>query len=48
MQAVTFLDSTTINNIAQARGDGAEVTIQNPSPVVKRTLELCGLTDLIA
>jgi anti-anti-sigma factor len=51
LSRVDFMDSTTIDRILAActilGEDGRVARIRNPSPVARRLLELCRLTDLV-
>jgi anti-sigma B factor antagonist len=44
---VTYMDSTGVALMAQATRVVQEVQVRNPTPIVRRLLELTGLTEIL-
>lgn len=47
MRNTTFLDSTALGAILQARRRGANVTVRDASRVVRRTLQIAGVAEIL-
>jgi anti-anti-sigma factor len=47
LAAATFLDSSALALFAQTRRRGVEVTIRHPSDLVRRVIELTGLSTVV-
>ena len=47
MSGVTFIDSATVNLLAQASRRGLRLSLHAPSRTGRRALELCGMGELL-
>jgi anti-anti-sigma factor len=47
LRGVTFMDSSGINVLVRSATTGTALYLRDPSPLVRRVIELTGLTDVL-
>jgi anti-anti-sigma regulatory factor len=47
LSGLQFADTCLVNVLAEAGLDGISVNVKNPPPIVRRSLDLTGVSDLV-
>jgi anti-anti-sigma regulatory factor len=47
LSGLQFADTCLVNVLAEAALDGISVNVKNPPPIVRRSLDLTGVSDLV-